>query len=108
MNKKILMKILLDPKTSDAEKDDAVIDLGINFQDDETIDFLNKVSNDNCYDEMVVASCGESLALIWIRNKQINYKKLLELKGVALAEAISLIQAQRPDWYRNYSEMNQI
>lgn len=43
MNKKILMEILLDPKTSDTEKDDAVIDLGINFQDDETIDFLINV-----------------------------------------------------------------
>ncbi|MGO4733741.1 hypothetical protein [Paenibacillus sp. 2KB_22] len=87
MNKKILLEILLDPKTSDAEKDDAVIDLGINFQDEETIDFLINVSNNNCYDEMVVASCGESLAHIWIKNEQINYKKLLELKGVALAEA---------------------
>lgn len=106
MNKKTLMEILLDPNTSDAVKDDAVIDLGINFQDDETIDFLINVSNDNCYDEMIVASCGESLAQIWIRNKQINYKKLLDLKGAALDEAISLIQAQRPDWYKKFLEMN--
>lgn len=102
------MEILLYPKTSDAEKDDAVIDLVINFQDDETIDFLINVSNDNCYDEMVVASCGESLAHIWIKNEQINYEKVLVLKGVASAEAISLIQAQRTDWYRDYSKMNQI
>ncbi|WP_308722635.1 hypothetical protein [Paenibacillus polysaccharolyticus] len=97
MNKKTLMEILLDPNTSDAVKDDAVIDLGINFQDDETIDFLINVSNDNRYDEMIVASCGESLAHIWISNKQIDHRKLLDLKGVALAEAISMIQAQCPD-----------
>ena len=106
MNKDKLMKILLDPETSDAEKDDAVIDLGSNFQDNETIDFLINVSNDTSYDEMIRSSCGESIAHIWIHKQQIDYGILFNLKGAALSEALSLIQEQRPDWYENYLNMH--
>ncbi len=108
MDKESLLEILLDPTSSDAEKDDAVIELGSNFQDDDTIDILIKVSNNINCDEMIVASCGESLAHIWLTNQRVDYEKLLHLKGVALAEALSLIKAQRPDWYITYSDSYQI
>lgn len=105
MDKNSLLEILLDPSSSDAEKDDAVIDLGINFQDEETIDILIKVSNDNDYDEMIAASCGESLGQIWLSTQQIDFEKLSFLKGIALLEALSLIKAKRPDWYKTYFEL---
>lgn len=108
MDKESLLEILLDPTTSDAEKDDAVIELGSNFQDDETIDILIKVSNDINCDKMIVASCGESIAHIWLTNQRIDYEKLSYLKGIALTEALSLIKAQRPDWYKTYSNVYQI
>ncbi|KKO54072.1 hypothetical protein [Paenibacillus sp. DMB20] len=105
MDKKSLLEILLDPATSDAEKDDAVIELGSNFQDDETVDILIKVSNDSNCDEMIAASCGESIAHIWLTNQRIDYERLSRLKGITLTEALSLIKAQRPDWYQTYSEL---
>lgn len=105
MDKESLLEILLDPTTSDAEKDDAVIELGNNFQDDDTIDILIKLSNDSNFDEMIAASCGESIAHIWLTNQRIDYAKLLNLKGITLTEALSLIKAQRPDWYKTYSNL---
>lgn len=102
MNREKLLEILTDPTASDAEKDDAVIELGINFQDAETVDILIKVSNDSNVDEMIAASCGESIGQIWLTTQQISFEKLSHLKGIALAEAISLIRAQRPDWYETY------
>lgn len=107
MNKKSLVEILLDPTTSDAEKDDAVIELGNNFQDDDTINILIKVSKDSKCDEMIAASCGESIAYIWLNNQRIDYEKLAKLKGITLTEALSLIKAQRPDWYKTYSNLYQ-
>ncbi|WP_454192465.1 hypothetical protein [Paenibacillus sp. Marseille-Q7038] len=104
MDKESLLEILLDPTTSEAEKDDAVIELANNFQDTDTVDTLIKVSNDSNYDEMIVACCGESIANIWLTNKQIDYEKLSNLKGIALTEALSLIKAQRPDWYKTLSD----
>jgi hypothetical protein len=105
MKKEKLLEILKDPTASDAEKDDAVIELGVNFQDEETVDILIKVSNDSNCDEMIAASCGESVGQIWLTTQQISYEKLSNLKGIALTEALSLINAQRPDWYETYLEL---
>ncbi|WP_235918348.1 hypothetical protein [Paenibacillus lutrae] len=105
MEKKLLMEILLDPHATDAEKDDAVIDLGENFENEETIDFLLKISNLNSTNEMIAASCGESLGYIWLRKEEINYDKLFYLKGIALIEALSLIQARRPEWFEEYKRL---
>lgn len=99
---------MLDPATSDAEKDDAVIELGNNFQDNDTIDILIKVSKDGNYDEMIAASCGESIAYIWLTKQRIDYEKLSNLKGITLSEALFLIKVQRPDWYKAYSKLYQI
>ncbi|MGE6228441.1 hypothetical protein [Paenibacillus chitinolyticus] len=100
--KKTLIDILLDPYSTEAEKDDAAIDLGEHFEDEETIAVLLKVSNQNGIGEMVAASCGESLAYIWLRKSEINYDQLLLLKEAALHEALSLIKAHRYDWFAEY------
>jgi hypothetical protein len=105
MNKEKLFQIVVDPTASDAEKDDAVIALGENFQDDETVDFLINVSNESNCDEMIAGSCGESVGQIWLATQQINYEKLSQLKGIAFNEVISLIKAHRPEWYRTYLEL---
>lgn len=102
------MEILLDPISSDAEKDDAVIELGKKFQDDETIDILINVSKFGECDEMIAASCGETIAHIYLNNQRIDYDKLFMLNGIALSEALSLIKAQRPNWYKTFSDLYQI
>ncbi|MEK4044151.1 hypothetical protein NSU18_10840 [Paenibacillus sp. FSL H8-0048] len=105
MNKDKLFQILVDPSASDAEKDDAVIELGENFQDDETVEFLINVSNESDCNEMIAGSCGESIGQIWLTIQRINYDMLSQLKGIALKEVLSLIKAQRPEWYRIYLEL---
>ncbi|MNN07735.1 hypothetical protein D3C81_1205660 [compost metagenome] len=100
----MLIEILLDPISSEADKDDAAIELGNHFDDEETIDALIKVSNSGDIDEMIVASCGESLGQIWLRKAQVDFEKLACLSGIALTEALSLIKQQRPDWYEKYIE----
>ncbi|MCP1185549.1 hypothetical protein [Paenibacillus sp. 1781tsa1] len=105
MNRESLLEILTDPTASDAEKDDAVIELGENFQDAETVDILIKVSNESNCDDMIKASCGESIGQIWLSTQQISYDKLSHLHGIALTEVLSLIKAQCPDWYETYLEM---
>ncbi|ETT77552.1 hypothetical protein C173_03514 [Paenibacillus sp. FSL R7-277] len=105
MNKDKLFQILVDPSASDAEKDDAVIELGENFQDDETVEFLVNVSNESNCNEMIAGSCGESIGQIWLAIQQINYEKLSQLKGIAFNEAISLIKAKCSEWYRTYLDL---
>jgi hypothetical protein len=98
-NKEQLIQILLDSTATDSDKDDAAIQLG-EYNDDDVIDILIKVANDPLFDENIRSSCGESLALIWLNKREINIEKFLELKGMPLREAISIIKSKRPDWYR--------
>ncbi|MBC9786599.1 hypothetical protein H1S01_19325 [Heliobacterium chlorum] len=105
-NKKQLFEILLDPSSNDAEKDDAVIELGDNYDDEETIDFLIEVSNLYSNNDMIAASCGESIGLVYVRTQKIDYEKICKLKGTALSEALSLIKKHRIDWYESYLCLN--
>jgi hypothetical protein len=96
-----LIAILLDATSSDGEKDDAAIELG-NFTTDRVEKVLFAVSNEPSYNEMIRASCGESLAEIWLQRSRVDFSKLDNLKGIAFVEALSLIQSRRTDWYEQY------
>ncbi|MBH5318328.1 hypothetical protein I6N90_10960 [Paenibacillus sp. GSMTC-2017] len=106
MKRTLLIEILLDPISSDAEKDDAVIALGNNFEDEEIIDILIELSNSMKFNDMIAASCGESLGHIWLRKKEINFEKLSYLEGITLNEVLSLIKVQRLDWYEKFIELS--
>ncbi len=92
----LLIEILLDPNARDDEKDDAVIELG-NYPNKKVEEVLLLVSNDPSFDEMIRASCGESLAEIWVKQSKLDISKLKSLTGIALQEALSLFQNKRPD-----------
>jgi len=100
-----LIRILLDLNSSDAEMDDAAMGLG-SFTDNRAEEVLLEVSNNPDYDEMIRASCGESLAEIWLKRSQIDFSKVECLTGVALVEALSLIRFKRPDWYERLKKSN--
>lgn len=89
-----LIEILLDKTASDAERDDAAIDLGYISEDEDVEAALLTVANDEEADEMIRASCGESLAQIWIAHNQVSREKLSLLMGVALEEAMSMIKSE--------------
>jgi hypothetical protein len=95
---------MLDSNASVAEKDDCAIDLA-GFDDADVIEALSKFANELSNDWIVRASCGESLAGIWIRKKEINFDLLIKLKDVAINEALSLIKYHRPDWYESYNQL---
>ncbi|WP_114165803.1 hypothetical protein [Exiguobacterium sp. TNDT2] len=92
-----LIEILLDKTASDADRDDAAIDLG-DISDDEEVEVaLLTVANDEGTDEMIRASCGESLARIWVRQNQVSREKLALLTGIALEEAVGIIKNENLD-----------
>ncbi|UKS29655.1 hypothetical protein LOZ80_12265 [Paenibacillus sp. HWE-109] len=109
MNRKqLLIHTLLDPNANEAEKDDCAMDLA-DFDGNEVIEALSKFANDIDNECIVRASCGASLAEIWIRKQEVNFNFLLQLKDVALTEALALIKHHRPEWYEMYnqSKMNE-
>lgn len=87
-----LIEILLDKTASDAERDDAAMDLGFSLNEEAVEVALLTVANDETVDEMIRASCGESLAQIWIAQNQVSREKLALLTGIARDEAMALIK----------------
>ena len=93
-----LIEILLDKTASDAERDDAAMDLGF-ILNDETVEVaLLTVANDKKTDEMIRASCGESLAQIWIGHNQVSHEKLALLTGIAMDEAMAVIKKENMEY----------
>ncbi|TCI23417.1 hypothetical protein [Exiguobacterium sp. SL-9] len=88
------IEILLDQMASDAERDDAAIDLGYISEDEAVEAALLTVVQDEKTDEMIRASCGESLAQIWIVQNQVSHEKLALLTGIARDEAMSVIKKE--------------
>ncbi|MFF2879156.1 hypothetical protein ACFVR2_22955 [Gottfriedia sp. NPDC057991] len=96
-----LIKILLDLNCSDAERDDAAIELGYIYNDEFVEDALLQIANNQNTDEMIRASCGESLAQIWLSRKVFEYNKLSSLKGIAFSEAMGLIKREDRNIYED-------
>ena len=94
-----LITVLLDNSARDDERDDAAMDLS-RYGSHETIEALIRVANDENNPEIVRASCGESLAEIWLRKNEFQVKELIRLKGVANKEATALLQAKKPEWLK--------
>lgn len=93
-----LIEILLNKTASDAERDDAAIDLGLSLNDAAVEVTLLTVANDEAVDEMIRSSCGESLAQIWIAHNQVSREKIVLLTGIALDEAMELIKNENLEY----------
>jgi hypothetical protein len=92
-----LIEVLLDVTASEADRDDAAMDLAA-YDEPEVEEALIRVGADSSTPNAVAASCGEALAEIWIRNKQLNLDALKRLQGEACHEAIGLIRLKEPSW----------
>jgi hypothetical protein len=92
-----LIEVLLDVTAAEADRDDAAMDLAA-FDEPEVEEALIRVGTDSSTPNSVAASCGESLAEIWIRKKTLNLEALKRLQGEACNEAIGLIRVREPSW----------
>ena len=92
-----LIEVLLDVTAPEAERDDAAMDLAV-YDESEVEEALIRVGADSSAPNAVAASCGESLAEIWLRKKTLNLDALKRLQGEACHEAIGLIRVREPSW----------
>ncbi|MRN56933.1 hypothetical protein [Paenibacillus monticola] len=97
----LLINIMQDKDENDAIRDDAIIDL-YKFNNECVIKALIKESLDENNNDMLRASCGETLGQIWIENDNIDFETLIKLKGNTLDEVIGQIKHNREDWYKHY------
>jgi len=92
-----LVKILLDEEAADAERDDAAMDLS-EYSHENVVKALLIISNHDSTDDMLKASCGESLAMILVNNDRFDKEIYNQLRGIAKIEFESFIRLKRKDW----------
>lgn len=92
---KNLIAILYDATASEAERDDAIIDLG-NYDEVIAEESLFRASQELQLSEMLLSSIGESLANIWIRKNNVDFNKFKLLPSTVQKEAIACIKKIKP------------
>jgi len=98
---KALIEILEDLQANVSEKDDAAMDLG-SSNHPLAVKALAAKGQDAAEDEIVLNSCGESLAEIWIRNNHFDQNLYDHLQPNAKQGARSVIENLRPAWKALY------
>lgn len=92
--KKLLIDVLFDENANVSEKDDAAMDLAA-YDDPEIIQHLVKKGSDEKEDSVVLNSCKESLAEIWIRNDSFNQEMFNLLSPIAKKGAQFVIESRK-------------
>jgi len=89
-----LISVLLDPSADDASRDDAAMDLS---EFDQAEEALFKAALLPGISDIVRASCGESLAEIWLRAGAVNRKYYDALPPTAQIAARNYIYSKNSD-----------
>ncbi len=96
-----LIEILLDPQAREDERDDAASYLG-KYDDAKALNALVKVGSSPLVEDMVLDSCGESIAEILVRRNQFNKHIIDLLVPTARRAACAVIQGQKPEWLQEF------
>lgn len=91
-----LVSVLLDFTAELSERDDAAMDLG-EFDDERALSALYQVANNHTEDETLAASCGESIAQIWLRRGACDEQILETLHPSASSEVLALVSSKNRD-----------
>ena len=92
-----LISVLLDRSAREDERDDAAMDLSL-FSSDKVLNALYTVAIDENEDAMILDSCGESLANIWVKRNEIDKEKIRRLSEIAFFSAKQFIKGNKPEW----------
>lgn len=91
----LIIEVLLNRNAREDERDDAAMDLG-NYDDDRALSALIKVATDPSENsEMILNSCGESIASIFLK-KEVRMQSIIHtLLPIARDGALAVIKSQK-------------
>ena len=92
-----LVNLLLNKRASIADRDDAAMDL-FEYDDDFALDSLIKVAKNKNEDSIILNSCGESIASIWIKRNEFDKNSYKSLSKEAQNGVFYVIKNDKPDW----------
>ncbi len=93
----LLVEILLDQDEELGARHDAVMYLK-DYDDEIVLKALVFAGSNPLEDDIVLDSCGESLASIWIRKNVFDKEGFSKLVKQARSTAYSIIKSRKPEW----------
>lgn len=88
-----LISVLLDLTAEFSERDDAATDQG-EFDDESALGALCQIADNHKEDEILAASCGESIAQIWLRRGFCDRQMLEYFHPAASSEIMALVSSK--------------
>ncbi len=95
----LLINILFDDTASISEKDDAAMDLGF-YNDDRALKALELFASDLNSESLLMDSCGESIAQIWVSRDKFEPEIYKRLNPHAKHEIQGYLKNLKPSWLK--------
>ncbi len=99
---KSLIRLLIDQSALDADRDDAAMDLGEEFEDEMTLNSLIQVASNPKEIDMILSSCGESIGKIWVKKKYFDEQIYKKLPKFAQDGIYCVIKNRTPSWIQKF------
>lgn len=96
--KKALTELLLDQHALYDDRDDAAMDLGEEFEEDDVLNALIQVGKDHNELDTILSSCGESIGAIWVKRNSFDKKCYDSLSKEAQYGIYYVLRDDRPEW----------
>ncbi|WP_068469656.1 hypothetical protein [Candidatus Protochlamydia phocaeensis] len=93
----LLISILFDNEAREDERHDAVMAMG-KFNDKRALNALLTITLNPKEDNIILSSCGESIAQIWIKQNSFDKIAYDQLPSLAKTEAEMYIRNNKPEW----------
>lgn len=100
--KKSLIRLLIDQHALDADRDDAAMDLGEEFDDESVLSALIQVANNPNEIDMILNSCGEAIGKIWVKRSYFDEKIYRKLPKFAQDGIYCVIKNRQPEWIEGF------
>ena len=100
--KEALIRLLIDQNALDADRDDAAMDLGEEFDDKFVLDALIQIASNPNEIGMILSSCGEAIGKIWMKKKFFDEKIYHALCGTARHGIYIVINYTKPEWIEQH------
>jgi hypothetical protein len=92
-----LVNLLLNHNASISDRDDAAMDL-FEYDNDFVLNALIRIAENKNEDSIILNSCGESIASIWVRRNTFDKSTYERLSKEAQDGVYYVIKSDRPDW----------
>lgn len=98
-----LIRLLVDQNALDADRDDAAMDLGEEFNDEDVLEALIQIASNLDEIDMILNSCGEAIGKIWVKRNISDVDVYKKLSKLAQDGVYYIVKSRKPSWIEKFN-----